>query len=99
VPAVASQALLSHRRTQSPFEHPEALLRAPRHHGPPPVVLWQRSDQKFGVDLSQFHSERRSVSVSIDDSSEEADAAAGFHPAGVRQERGMQAVCGTVLAA
>ena len=37
MPAVASQALLSHRRKQSPFVHPEALLREPPpHHGPAP---------------------------------------------------------------
>ena len=43
MPAVASQALLSHRRKQSPFVHSEALLRAPPViiMAPRPVVLWQ----------------------------------------------------------
>ena len=100
MPAVASQALLSHRRKQSPFVHPEALLRAPPSSWPrAPSFCGSWSDQ-VGVDLSQFHTERRSVSASIDDSSRprKLTLRLGFE-CSVRHERGMQAVCGTVHAA
>ena len=54
MPAVASQALLSHRRKQSPFVHPEALLRAPSSWPRAPSFCGSWSDQKLGLICHNF---------------------------------------------